>query len=344
MSEKRAILLINVGTPESTSTSDIRKYLKEFLGDKRVINLSSIPRKILVNGIIAPFRAPKSQKLYQQLWTKNGSPLLHYSKSIETKLQHQLGNDFEVIFGMRYGSPSIKKALETFKNNNVDELIIFPLFPQYASATTGTAIEETLHIIKSWETIPEIRIINQFYNHKDYINAITEKIKSKLDNNFGHILFSYHGLPVKQVFASHKNKECTSFNCKNEIHEDNKYCYHATCYHTSRLLAAKLGLTENDYTTCFQSRFAKNWLNPFTDDIIIEKASNGIKRLLVISPSFVTDCLETTVEIGIEYRQLFKAYGGEELVLVDSLNDDDNWVATIKKIIFESTSAPQLKC
>ncbi|MDA3952379.1 MAG: ferrochelatase [Bacteroidales bacterium] len=330
---KRGVLLINVGTPESTSLFSVQKYLSQFLGDKRVINLPSIAKKILVNGLIVPFRAPRSRKLYQKLWTENGSPLLYYSVEIQKKLQKQLGDDYSVYLGMRYGKPSLKLVIDKLEKDNLKEIIVLPLFPQYASATTGTAIDYLFKLIRKWNTIPKIKILNQFYDNQGFIKAFSNNIKTYLIDNYDHILFSYHGLPLKQVFDSHDKLDCEEFNCSNEINDNNKYCYHATCYATTRLLAKSLELSKNQYTVCFQSRFTKKWLTPFTDEVIIQKAREGNKKLLVVSPSFVTDCLETIVEIGDDYKQLFIANGGEHLQLVESLNDGDDWVKALQSII-----------
>ncbi len=327
------MLLINVGTPESTSLFSVQKYLSQFLGDKRVINLPSIAKKILVNGLIVPFRAPRSRKLYQKLWTENGSPLLYYSVEIQKKLQKQLGDDYSVYLGMRYGKPSLKLVIDKLEKDNLKEIIVLPLFPQYASATTGTAIDYLFKLIRKWNTIPKIKILNQFYDNQGFIKAFSNNIKTYLIDNYDHILFSYHGLPLKQVFDSHDKLDCEEFNCSNEINDNNKYCYHATCYATTRLLAKSLELSKNQYTVCFQSRFTKKWLTPFTDEVIIQKAREGNKKLLVVSPSFVTDCLETIVEIGDDYKQLFIANGGEHLQLVESLNDGDDWVKALQSII-----------
>lgn len=330
------VLLINIGTPKSPAVKDVRKFLSQFLGDRRVINIPYLARKILVNGIIIPFRAHKSRKLYQRLWTKDGSPLLFYSLEVQKKLQNHLGEKYKIYLGMRYGEPSLKDTLDQMKKDKLNEIILLPLFPQYASATSGTAIDYSLKLIRKWNTIPKIKIISQFYNHKGFIDVVANKINIYLKDNFEHILFSYHGLPLKQVCQSHDNTDCESFECTNEINDHNKFCYHATCYHTTRLLADKLKLSKELYTTCFQSRFAKNWLSPFTDDVIIQKTNEGIKKILVVSPSFTSDCLETIIEIGIEYKQLFEENGGEHLQLVESLNDGDDWINGLQSIIENS--------
>ena len=328
------VLLIQLGTPDSPSVRDVRKYLSEFLNDPRVIDIPYLLRKFLVNIIIVPFRAPKSAKLYKQLWTDKGSPLLFYSESLKEKVQFALGNNFEVELAMRYQSPSMDTVLGRMQKKGYERIIILPLFPQYASASSGSAIEKALKIIKQWWVIPELKIISQFYNNEDYINSVVEQGKIYNHAEFDHILFSYHGLPVRQVDKVYTDgKPCEDHNCETEINQSNQYCYKAACYATTRLLAEKLNIPKEKYTVCFQSRLDKKWLEPFTDKVIIDHAKKGTKKLLVFSPAFVADCLETIVEISHDYSQLFKANGGSHLQLVESLNDHPRWVQAVKNMI-----------
>ena len=337
MNSKIGVLLVNLGTPESPSVMDVRKYLFEFLNDPRVIDLPWLLRKFLVNIIIVPFRAPKSAKIYQQLWTKNGSPLLIYGESVKVKLQAALGNNFDVELAMRYQNPSMDNVLEKMRMKQHQKLIILPMFPQYASATTGSVVEKAMKIISKWWVTPEIKFIGQFYDDKNFINSFVERAKKFNLKDYDHVLFSYHGLPVRQVDKVYVDgKPCSEHNCENEINEDNKFCYKAACYATTRLLSEKLNLTKENYTVCFQSRLNKDWLEPFSDKVIIQKAKEGAKKLLVFSPAFVADCLETNVEIGIEYQKLFKEHGGEKIQLVESLNDHPMWIETLKELILKS--------
>ena len=336
MNSKIGVLLINLGTPDSPSVSDVRKYLYEFLNDPRVIDIPWLLRKFLVNLIIVPFRAPKSAKIYKQLWRKDGSPIIIYGNSVKEKLQKELSNDFEVEIAMRYQNPGIEGVLERMKKKVYQKIIIIPLFPQYASASTGSAVEKAMKIISKWWVIPEIRIISQFYENEGFINTIIERAKNYNLNEYDHILFSFHGLPVRQVDKVYNDgKPCSEHNCENEITDANKFCYKAACYATTRLLAAKLQLPKDTYTVCFQSRLNKKWLEPFTDKIIIEKAEKGAKKILVFSPAFVADCLETIVEIGIEYQKLFVDHGGEKIQLIESLNDHQLWIESLKQMVME---------
>jgi protoporphyrin/coproporphyrin ferrochelatase len=339
MSSKTGVLLIQLGTPDSPSVKDVRRYLREFLSDARVIDINWLARTLLVNLIIVPFRAPKSAKIYGQLWTENGSPLLFYSERLKNKLQKIIGDDFDIELAMRYQNPSMESVLETMRKKNYHKIIILPLFPQYASATNGSAIDKAMNIIRKWWVIPEIKVISQFYDYEGYINCFVHNAGKYTINEYDHILFSYHGLPERQVDKVYDDgKPCADHNCEKEITEDNKFCYKATCYATTRALAEKLNIPNEKYTVCFQSRLDDKWLKPFADKTVIEQAKKGAKRLLVFSPAFVADCLETTIEIGHEYQHLFAQNGGDKVQLVESLNDSDLWVETVKNLILSNNN------
>jgi len=334
---KTCVLLINLGTPDSPSVKDVRKYLFEFLNDPRVIDINPVARFFLVNFIIVPFRAPKSAKIYKELWTKDGSPIMIYGESLKEKLQKELGNNFDVELAMRYQNPGLDEVCARMEKRGYEKIIILPLFPQYASASTGSAVEKAIKLISKWWVIPEIKIISQFYNDENYLNCVIEQSKKYNLNDYDHILFSYHGLPVRQVDKAHFDGiSCEHHKCEDEINEHNKYCYKASCYATTRMLAEKLNLPKERYTVCFQSRLDKDWLKPFSDKVIVEWAKKGAKNLLVFSPAFVADCLETIVEIGIEYQNLFKENGGEKVQLVESLNDHPLWVDALKKLVLKN--------
>jgi len=337
MKKKVGVLLINLGTPDSPKVSDVRKYLTEFLNDPRVIDIPSVLRAILVNGIIVPFRAPKSAKVYRELFELNGgkSPLLEYGYAVRDQLRDRLEGKAEVELAMRYGRPSLDEVTDKMNKAGYDRIIVFPLFPQYASASTGSALEKALRLIRKWYVIPEIEVISQFYDHPGYINTVVERAKKFDLSAYDHILFSYHGLPVRQVDKVYEDRNCSNHRCEVEINEENKFCYKATCYATTRLVAEKLGISEDDYTVCFQSRLDKKWLEPFSDKVVEEWAKKGAKKLLVFSPAFVADCLETTIEIGDEYQEIFEKYGGEKVDLVESLNDHPLWIDTMESMIEE---------
>jgi len=344
MKLKTAVLLINLGTPDSPSVKDVRKYLFEFLNDPRVIDIPAVARFILVNFIIVPFRAPKSAKIYQELWTHNripdgrkGSPILYYGKSVQEKLQNSLGNNFDVYLAMRYKNPSIDDVLSDIHKKNYEKIIVVPLFPQYASASTGSVMDKLMKLMSKWWVIPEVKFISQYYDNTGFINTIIERAREYNIDEYDHVLFSYHGLPVRQVDKVYKDEShCEEHNCETEINETNQFCYKATCYATTRLITEKLNLPKEKYTVCFQSRLDKNWLEPFSDKIIIEQAKKGAKKLLVFSPAFVADCLETLIEIGFEYQKLFEEHGGEKVQLVESLNDHPTWIETLKNLVMNN--------
>jgi ferrochelatase len=333
---KTAVLLVNLGTPDSPKVKDVRKYLFEFLNDNRVIDIPFLVRFLLVNLIIVPFRAPKSAKLYEMLWTEKGSPIMIYGESLQNKLQSSLGDEFDVYLAMRYQNPSLENVMEKIRQKNYQRLIVLPLFPQYASATSGSVYQKVMDIIKSWWVIPEITFINEFFDNEKYIETIAEISKKYNLNSYDHILFSYHGLPNRQVDKSHNDgRFCINCECEKTFKDEFRYCYKASCYETTRLLVKRIGIPENKYTVCFQSRLDKNWLEPFSDDTLIKLAKKGAKKVLVFSPAFVADCLETIIEIGHEYQKIFTENGGEIVDLVESLNDHPMWVETLKEIILK---------
>jgi ferrochelatase len=324
---------VNLGTPDSPSVADVRSYLRQFLNDPRVVDLPWLVRKILVNLIIVPFRAPKSAEIYQKLWTDQGSPIILHGERAQELLQERLGSDYIVELAMRYKNPSIPDVLERVRQSNPDRIIVLPLFPQYASASTGSALQEVMDIVRNWWVIPNVDFISQYWDHPGFIKALVERGRQYDWREYDHVLFSYHGLPERQVDKVYDKGVCRDHHCENKISEENKYCYKATCYATTRLLAAGLGIPEDHYTVCFQSRLDKRWLEPFADKMVIEQAKKGAKKLLVFSPSFVADCLETTIEIADEYQLLFEEHGGEKIQLVESLNDHPAWIDALAHLV-----------
>ena len=335
--KKTAVLLIQLGTPDSPKTSDVRRYLGEFLNDPRVIDLPWLARKLLVNGIIVPFRAPKSAKIYKELWDlgKGQSPLLVHTQKVQEKLKVRLkSSNVDVYMAMRYQNPSMADVMEEMRAVHYDHVIVLPLFPQYASASSGSAIERAMKIMSTWWTTPEISIVNQFWDNSGYIDSIVERSKAFNLKDYDHILFSYHGLPEKHVDKVYEGDNlCSEAPCETEINDKNSMCYKATSYATTRLIAEKLGLKEEDYTVCFQSRLDKKWLTPFSDKVVEEQGRRGAKKLLAFSPAFVADCLETVIEIGHEYQEIFEDHGGERIQLVPSSNDHERFIDGLEEII-----------
>ena len=335
---KTGILLVNLGTPDSPSTKDVRKYLREFLMDRRVIDIPVFSRWLLVNLVIAPFRSPRSAKLYSKIWRTDGvSPLLYYSLRQKEALQQLLGNEYQVELAMRYQSPSIESALGKFRKPHFKKIKIFPLFPQYASASTGSVVEKVMTIISKWQVIPEIEIIGSFCNDENFIKAFAECGKKFNHAAYDHVLFSFHGLPERQIKKADSNDHCLKENCCSSLNEKNAFCYRAQCHSTARLIAEELNIPEEKYAICFQSRLGKNpWIKPYSDVVIAERAKAGDKKLLIFAPAFVSDCLETLYEIRIEYDELFKKYGGEKVDMIESLNDSPLWIDAMKRILMKA--------
>ena len=327
-SNKTAILLMNVGSPDAPTTAAVRKFLAEFLNDKRVIDLPWLLRKILVNGIIIPFRVKNSTQLYKRLWTKKGSPLIYISQELKEKLQQKLGASYRIFLGMRYQNPNFKNALSEIKEAGFKTLVVLPLFPQHALSTTETSFVAVEEELKKQNIDVECIKIGQFYNNSGFVRAFARQAKNYNLESFDHILFSYHGLPNRQ-------------DKKSQPENQTDYAYSKACFETTMLIANQLKLSKSDYSVGFQSRLSKNWLTPFSDEIIMKKLREGKKRILVLAPAFVTDCLETIVEIEYEYAEKFLEEGGEKLQLVSSLNAEESWVNTLAEMIEKQLESKQ---
>ena len=332
MKIKKGLLLINLGTPDDPGYLAVFKYLRQFLMDPKVITVPYILRFILVSLIIVPFRAFSSGRIYKKIWTENGSPLIVNTSALADKVSKKVPN-IEVEFAMRYQSPSIEDKLKKLISQNLDEIIILPLFPQYSTATTGSVFDEISRVLKKQSVTPSIKFINQFYEQESFIDSWEDKLKSFDVDKYDHILFSYHGLPTKAVDDIYDDSLCADNNCENKITNENKFCYKATCYETTRLIASRFNLPSEKYTVSFQSRLTKNWIEPFTDEVLEDFPSKGIKNILVLSPAFTADNLETLYEIDDEYKELFIENGGKSLTMVPSLNDSSKWADSIVKII-----------
>jgi protoporphyrin/coproporphyrin ferrochelatase len=334
--EKTAILLMNVGSPDRPEVKSVNKFLTQFLNDKRVIDLPWLLRKFLVNGIIIPFRVKNSTRLYQKLWTEKGSPLIFYSLEMKEKLQQRLDDNTKVFVGMRYGNPGYKSAISEIKKDGFNRLLIFPLYPQFAMSTTETSVIAVEDELKRQKYDIKTSVVEQFYDHPLFINAFAEQAQKYDIKKYDHIVFSYHGLPNRQIEKCHPGIKVQDCQCNGTVPEHGTHCYRATCFATSLKIANALDLDKKDYSISFQSRLSRNWLSPFTDELLLGKLKEGKKNILVLAPSFVTDCLETIVEIGEDYGELFKENGGETLQMVDSLNAEPQWIEAMLKIIDES--------
>jgi ferrochelatase len=332
---KKGILLVNLGTPDSTSVSDVRKYLREFLMDKRVIDIPRFTRMLLVNGIIAPFRAPKSAAEYRKLFTVKGSPLKYYTEELASLLQTKLGDEYHVEYAMRYQQPSLVYALDELKKENCPTIHVIPLFPQYASATTGSVIDRVMEIVKDWQIIPNIKFTSQFFDHDLFLATVAAQGQKWMEHeNYDHFVFSYHGLPERQIVKGSVGTYCQLGSCCDAIGDQNRFCYRAQCFETTRLIAERLGISESQYTVCFQSRLGRaEWIKPYTEDVLHKLAERGVKKVLAFSPAFVSDCLETTIEVGETYKEDFIEAGGERWDLVPSLNVEPTWVDCLEDLI-----------
>jgi ferrochelatase len=330
------VLIVNLGTPDSTSVPDVRKYLRQFLMDPRVIDVSYASRLLLVNGVIAPFRAPKSARLYKKVWMKDGgSPLKYYGLKVERRLQQVLGNAYAVKLAMRYQNPGIPAVLAEMQKLALRKLIVIPLFPQYASASTGSVSEEVMRHLAAWPIVPDVEITGRFFERPDFIQAFAHVARPVLaGKDYELLLFSYHGLPERQILKGDNQGVCTLGACCDTYTQQNQWCYRAQCFQTTRLICQALGWPLEQTATTFQSRLGRTpWIKPYTDEVLPELAKKGIKRIAAMSPSFIADCLETTLEIGEEYRDLFLKQGGEALDLIPSLNDSPEWVDVLAAMV-----------
>ena len=330
---KKGVLLVNLGTPDSPTRKGLRKYLNQFLTDRRVIDMPAIPRHMLFKGIVVPIRSGKVSKLYNELWIEEGSPLKVYGERVAKGVQDILGGQYMVKLAMRYQNPSIKNTIEEMYAESVKEIIVFPMFPQYASATTGSVFEEVMDILKKKEQIPSLRFINSYYDNKDIIQIYADNARQFDLANYDHFIFSFHGVPERYLKKQNNFCQCNGTCCQT-LNPENQFCYSAQCNATAKEIIKELNLDDNKCTVAYQSRFGpEQWIQPYTDRVLEEQLEKGNKKILVFSPAFVADCLETTIEIGFEYKEEFIEAGGEVLDLVPSLNDDPRWIKAIAKIL-----------
>ena len=319
---KKGLLLINLGTPEAPKVSSVRSYLAEFLIDRRVIELNGLLRYVLVYGLILPLRPRKTTEAYRSIWTAEGSPLLILSQQLTKKVHDAVKDTHTVVLGMRYGEPSLQHALAQLKDH--DEITIIPLYPQYASSSSGSAIEAVLTIMRSWKILPTLHIIRDFYQNSGFIAAAAALIKPYIQTH-DFILFSYHGIPENHLLNITCDSICEA-PCPVPTGKQSG-CYRAQCMQTTRLIANELNLKSNFYTTAFQSRLGRTpWIKPYTDKMLITLAASGINRIAIVCPSFVVDCLETLEEIGIRAQETWLALGGEALTLIPCVNDSQLFI------------------
>jgi ferrochelatase len=333
--EKRGIVLMNLGSPDSTELKDVRNYLMDFLMDGRVIDYPYLFRKILVGGIIVPTRAPKSAEAYKTIWTKEGSPLIVFTKQLQLALQLQVNEPVEIA--MRYGNPSMEYAYENLlkRNPGIDEVIAIPLYPHYAMSSYETAVEYAREIYAEKKYTFKLTFIKPYYNEVNYIKALAENMRPYLQQDFDHLLFSYHGVPGRHIKKSDPTgNHCLTMNdCCNVLSVSHSTCYRHQVFTTTKLITEKLNIPANNFSISFQSRLGKGWLQPFTDIRLEEMPKEGIKKLLIVCPAFVSDCLETLEEIAVRGKESFMNAGGESYTMIPCLNTNPLWVDTLKKWI-----------
>jgi len=331
----KGVLLVNLGSPESPEPKDVKPYLDEFLMDKYVIDVPYLLRALLVRGIILRKRPESSSNAYKRIWTPEGSPLVVISKKAHKKVQERV--DVPVALAMRYGNPSMLSGLQELADKGVTEVMLFPLYPQHAMASTTTILVLAEELRKKHFPQMTFTIVPAFYNKKDYIQNLADSIKKHLEGfEFDHLLFSYHGIPERHIRKTDVTKSHCKIDgsCCNTPSPAHEFCYRHQCYETTRQVVELLDLPKEKYSQTFQSRLAGDkWLEPYTDVEINKMPEKGIKNLAVVTPAFVADCLETLEEIAMEANHQFKEHGGENFLAIPCLNDDENWMDTIAKWI-----------
>ncbi|SIS64585.1 ferrochelatase [Chryseobacterium ureilyticum] len=327
---KKGILLINLGSPRSTAVEDVKEYLDEFLMDEKVIDYRWIFRALLVQGIILKTRPAKSAEAYKTVWTDEGSPLIVITKKIQKKLQKLM--DVPVEIGMRYAEPSIETGIRNLVEKGITEIVLFPLYPQYAMSTTETVIEKAEEVRK--KKFPGVRInyVQPFYNRDLYTDCLAESIKEKLPEDFDALLFSYHGVPERHIYKTDPTKTCNMNDCcHKDTNPSHSFCYRHQCFNTTDSVIRKLELPKSKTIVSFQSRLGKDkWIEPYTDHTLETIPQKGIKNLAIVCPAFVSDCLETLEEISVEGKEQFLEAGGEKFTYIPCLNDEDRWIEVIR--------------
>lgn len=334
-------MLVNLGTPDDTSVPAVRRYLREFLSDPRVIDLNPVGRWMLLNLIILPFRPAKSAEAYRKIWTEDGSPLLVHGEALVREVQARLGDGWKVVLAMRYGRPSLQDALHQLAEAGVHRVTAMPLYPQYASSTTGSTLERLYELAGEGEVVPSLTAVPPFHDAEAYLDAAAAITRDGLAGfDADHVLFSFHGLPERQVRkADPSGAHClASASCCEVEVPANRTCYRRQCFATARGLASRLGLADGAWSVSFQSRLGRTpWIRPYTDEVLRELAGRGVRRLAVATPAFVADCLETLEELGIRGKATFESAGGEAFRLVPSLNADPRWADAVAALVRDVT-------
>ncbi|MCB9760425.1 MAG: ferrochelatase [Alphaproteobacteria bacterium] len=325
---RTGLLLLNLGTPDSPSTADVRRYLAEFLDDPRVVDIHPLARKLLLNLVILPFRPARSAAAYRTIWTERGSPLLFHTRDLAEGVAAELGQGWQVEVAMRYGNPDLPSALRRLQDAGVDRVVAIPLYPQYASSSTGSSLEQLYREAGRLPAVPALVTVKDFYDRSAFLDPAADAAREAV-TGADHVLFSFHGVPERQVRATEiggSGRCLASRSCCDRIGPVNRCCYRAQSFATARALAERLALPPERWSVGFQSRLGRTpWIQPFTDALIPALAEQGVKTLAVLCPSFVADCLETLEEIGDRARADFLAAGGEALRLAPCVNSRPDW-------------------
>src|SRR5215467_4808622 len=329
----KGVLLVNLGSPDSPSVPDVRRYLREFLMDARVLDVNWLVRFCIVHFAILPSRPKQSAEAYQKVWTAAGSPLIAISRNVHAKLQQRVGVPIELA--MRYQNPSIPDAIGRLEQKGVDELLLIPLFPHYAMSSFETAVERVKELAAKLAPRMIVQVQHPYFDQPDYIHALVASAESYFKRDFDHLLFSFHGLPERQIQKSDPTRShcLASENCCEGAHPSHTTCYRAQCFKTVAAFVQQAGIPKEKYSIAFQSRLLRDpWLKPYTDQELPKLAARGIKKLLVMCPAFVSDCLETLEEIGLRGRETFLEAGGAELTLIPCLNQHPLWIEALEKM------------
>ncbi|MEE8364571.1 MAG: ferrochelatase [Gammaproteobacteria bacterium] len=316
MPAKTAVLLTNLGTPDTLSKASVKRFLKQFLSDPRVVDIPRIPWWLILNFIILPFRSPKSLRAYQRIWTDDGSPLLAYSRKQQSALQQKLGDEAQVALAMRYGNPAFDTVVDELLASDVNNLVVLPLYPQNSATTTATTYHHLARTLAPRRDLPSVHFIDNYHEHPAYIEALAQSVRGHWEKSGSrnYLLMSFHGLP--------------------QVNIDRGDPYHRQCLQTANLLAHKLKLDTSNWSCSFQSRFGKQvWLKPYTSEVLAQLANKGVIAVDIICPGFAADCLETLDEIQIEYRALFMRQGGEQFHYIPALNDDDEHIKMMHALV-----------
>lgn len=326
------MLLLTLGSPDEPTTGAVRRYLTQFLTDPLVIDIPWISRQLLVRGIIAPFRAPKSAEAYRKIWTKDGSPLIVFTQQFADKVREQLSARFDVRWAARYGRPGVESILSQW---DVDELYVVPLYPQYATSSTLSALEEVRAVIKASGRNLKLKVLRDFFVEPEFIQSQSRRIMEEAERfRPDHYLLSFHGLPVHHLTKLHPEHCQVAPGCCEKVDATNRWCYRAQSMATARTLVTAMNLSPEKVTVAFQSRLGRRpWIQPYTDQVVDRLAADGVRRLLVSCPSFIADCLETLEEIQMRLREQFLEKGGEDLKLVPALNAEDYWVQDFSQML-----------